>query len=234
MMRLFLILLIFTVINGANAESTVQYHSHENIRATVNDFLSGNLQPSDGIEFQTTIGQLDPRLKLAKCDSPLSAFTASDINQSARFSIGIKCTGHKPWSLYVTVNIKKITDLYVSASPLSRGDMITEEHIHKVKRDINKLRQGFYSNKQDLIGMIAKRSIRAGTILSSKHLTPPIIIQKGDNVDIMAKTPSLVIRMEGKAMSDGAIGQKIRVRNKSSRRIVDAVVVSQNLVKVRM
>ncbi|MDH3325580.1 MAG: flagellar basal body P-ring formation chaperone FlgA [Gammaproteobacteria bacterium] len=233
-MRLFYFLLMLSMIGTSAASTAKQYHSHDDIRSTVNDFLQNSLQLSKGIELKTTVSHLDPRLKLTRCDIPLSAFVSSDMNQNAKFSVGVKCTDQKPWSLYVSVNVEKFTNLYVASSPLSRGEAITEDNIQQVKRDINKLRSGFYTNKDELIGMVAKRSIRAGTIFSNKHITPPMIIKRGDNVDIVAKTSSILIRMPGKAMTDGAKGQRIRVKNNSSRRIINAIVVTPGLVKVRM
>ena len=210
------------------------YHSHDDIQATVKKFLKNNLQQSKGIEITTEIGHLDPRLKLAECDTPLTAFSASDINQSSRFSVGIKCTGGKPWSLYITVNVHKMTNLYVTSRPVSRGEAISEDNIIKVSRDISKLRRSFFSEKDQLLGMIAKRSIRAGTILNNYQLKPPVIIRKGDNVDIIAKTSSLAIRMTGKALNNGAKGQNIRVKNNSSKRIIQATVITPGVVQVRL
>ena len=234
-MRYFYPHFIFILIaSTANASALPQYHAHKDIQETVKYFVDSNLQQSKNIETKTEISPLDPRLNLSKCKVPLSAFSSSDINQSAKFSVGVKCTDQKPWSIYVTVNVEKMATLYIAASPLARGEAITEEDIQQAKRDINKLRRGFYSDKDDLIGMIAKRSIRAGTIFSNKHLSPPLIIKKGDNVNIIARTGSIVIKMGGKAMSDGIEGQRIRVKNNSSRKIINAIAVTPGIVKVRL
>ncbi len=234
-MRTILFILLTNMIIGAvNAGSLPQFHSHKDILNTVETFLAANLQRSRDIETKTRISPLDARLTLARCEVPLSAFSSTDINQNARFSVGVKCGGQKPWSLYVTVKVEKIATLYIASTPISRGDVILEDNIQLVKRDINKLRHGFFVNKRELIGMVAKRSIRAGTIFSQRHLSPPLIIKKGDSVDIIAKTPAILIRMSGKAMSDGAKGQRIKVKNSSSKKIIDAIVMEAGLVSVRI
>jgi len=227
---------ISTLLLGSilNANAAPVYHDHRDIQQSVAAYLENNLQSGKNIEIKTRINPLDRRLRLIKCDVPLSVSSTSNINQSAKVSVGVKCSGSKPWSLYVAVNIKKMASLYVTTGPLSRGESINEDNIQQVKRDINKLRNGFYTDKHQILGMIAKRSIRPGTIISSKHLTPPMIIKKGEAVDIIAKTSSLTIRMGGKAMSDGAKGQKIRVKNNSSKKIINAIVLNHGLVKVRL
>jgi len=211
-----------------------QYHAHSDIQKTVTGFVEDNLQRNQGIEIETKISKLDSRLRLTQCEIPLSAFTTAAINQTSKFSVGVKCNGKKPWSLYVSIKVIKTAQLYVASAPLSRGEVINEDKIIKVKRDISKLRRGFYKNKHHLVGMIAKRSIRAGTIFSEKHLTPPLIIKKGDSVNIIAKTSALTIRMQGKAMSDGAKGQRIKVKNNSSRRVIEAIAITPGIVKVRL
>ncbi len=228
------ILLCALLAAPLSAKDLPGHHSHNDIQNTVAQFLKANLQRSDNIEIKTKVSRLDPRFKLAKCEVPLTAFSASDVNAQPRFSVGIRCNSNKPWSLYLTVNVEKLASLYITASPLSRGEILNENNIQRVKRDINKLRRGFFSNKKELIGMITKRSIRTGTIISSHHLKPPLMIKKGDNVDIIANTRSITIRMTGKAVSNGIKGQRIRVKNNSSRKIIDAIVITPGLVKVRI
>jgi len=234
MRYIYFLLLLTMMIGQASAKSLAEYHAHDDIANTAMLFVQNNLQHSKNTEIQVKVSPIDSRLKLKKCESPLSAFTTSDVNQNARLSVGIKCSGQKPWSLYVTVKVKRIAALYVASTPLSKGETITEHNIQQVKRDISKLRRGFYNDSKQLIGMIAKRSIRAGTIFSSAHLNPPLIIKKGDSVDIIAKTSAITIRMTGKAMSNGAQGQRIRVKNNSSKKVIEAIAVRAGVVKVRI
>ena len=116
-----LILILLFSLNAAtsyaantNSGTQNQYHSHTDIRKAVSQFVENNLQQPKNIQTKTTISTLDKRLKLTKCEIPLTAFTASDINQSRKFSVGVKCNGVKPWSLYLSVNIQKYAQVYIS------------------------------------------------------------------------------------------------------------------------
>lgn len=220
--------------SGSLLAEIQQFHSHSNIIETVNNYVMKNLQKSKDIEFSIQISPIDTRLKLTACELPLNAFSASNLNLSTKFSVGVKCNGIKPWSLYASVRVKKYSKLYSTAVPISRGEPITEKDIILVRRDISNLRQGFFNNKARLIGMLAKRNLRVGTIISAKHLVPPVLVKKGDNVDIVVLSNTISIRMSGEAMSNGAKGQKIRVKNNSSKKIVNAIVTTANTVKIEL
>jgi len=51
-------------------------------------------------------------------------------------------------------------------------------------------------------------------------------------VTLRAQTNALQIRVAGKALMDGALGQRIRVQNTASGRVVEGLVRSAELVEV--
>jgi flagella basal body P-ring formation protein FlgA len=59
-------------------------------------------------------------------------------------------------------------------------------------------------------------------------------IRKGDSVVIRAVAGSLVVRMKGLALQEGAVGKQIQVRNVQSRRIIRAIVTGPGQVEVPM
>ena len=62
----------------------------------------------------------------------------------------------------------------------------------------------------------------------------PIIIKRGDVVMIIAKAGALSVKSAGVAINDGRLGQQIQVKNKASKRIVVARVISSKQVQVVM
>jgi flagella basal body P-ring formation protein FlgA len=76
--------------------------------------------------------------------------------------------------------------------------------------------------------------VKAGMVLTPALLKPQLLIKRGEKVTILADTGAVQVRMEGKALMDGARGQVIRVRNLSSKREVEAAVVAPGIVQVRL
>jgi flagella basal body P-ring formation protein FlgA len=53
-------------------------------------------------------------------------------------------------------------------------------------------------------------------------------------VTLVVDNGGMEIRMAGKALSDGALDQRIRVENVSSRRVVEGIVRSAEIVEIRL
>lgn len=228
--HLFIICLLF--FSTVNANKT--YQSHADIFATVQAYLDSHLISSQDVEIKTKIGHLDKRLKLSPCEKPLKSFSNNHSNFGSKISVGIKCEGTKPWSLYVPVNIQRLATVYVAAQPIAKGEQITHTDIQQVSMDISNLRGSYLKTRPEIVGKISKRSISLGSVFNPRYLRLPVVIKKGDLVDIVAESQGLRIRMEGKAVNSGAKGQKIRVKNLSSKRIIQAIVQDPGLVKIML
>jgi flagella basal body P-ring formation protein FlgA len=80
--------------------------------------------------------------------------------------------------------------------------------------------------------MKLKRNVKADRIVTPSILVAPSIINKGDEVLIVAKNRSIRIEMKGEALRNGVHGQQIPVKNLKSKRIIKAQVLSQGMVTV--
>jgi len=58
------------------------------------------------------------------------------------------------------------------------------------------------------------------------------LIERGQRVTVLAGGNGLEVRMPAEALSHGAKGERIRVRNLSSHRIIEGVVAGAGLVRV--
>ena len=229
---IYILLFCLLFVSSVNANKT--YQSHDKIFATVQNYLDKHITSSQDVEIKTKIGHLDSRLKLSPCENPLKSFSNNHNGFGSKISVGIKCEGVKPWSLYVPVKIQRLATVFVSAQPIAKGDQIVNTDIQQVSMDISKLRGSYAKSKAEIIGKIPKRSIPLGSVFNPRYLRLPIMIKKGDLVDIVAESQGLRIRMQGQAINDGAKGQRINVKNLSSNRTIQAIVKNSGLVKIHM
>ena len=58
------------------------------------------------------------------------------------------------------------------------------------------------------------------------------IVSKGQSVILIATQGGLKVSMTGKALSDGALNQRIRVENLNSGRVVEGIVRSREHVEI--
>jgi len=207
------------------------YQAHDTIRSVAREHALAQVENLPG-EVEVTAGKLDRRLRLAACEVPLSAYDSPNGLKPGRNVVGVRCDGEKPWKLYVTINIATSERVVVAVRPIGRGHMIAAADVRTEMRDTSKLRKAFYSDPEATLGLRAKRTIAAGRILEASLLERRRLIRRGSTVQILANDAGLRVAMKGKALADGARGDRIRVRNLSSGREITGEVVASGVIRV--
>lgn len=86
---------------------------------------------------------------------------------------------------------------------------------------------------KDLIGMQAKRLIAQGRPVQLQSVTPPIVVSRGQEVDIELRHGALHLVTKGKAIGDAYLGQEVRVVNLSSNKTITAIARADGVVEAR-
>ena len=226
------VLAILLILAGPTPAGDLQ--GHRSIRATAETFIAGVVHSSHGAEPSVTAGSLDSRLRLARCDVPLEAFQPSGSRMLGNTTVGVRCTSSSVWTLYVPVSVSLFGDVVVAARPLPRSHLLTAADLKLARRDLAQLHAGYYSNIDQLVGKQAGRNIALDTAVSSLLVKEPLAVRRGQRISLVATAGGLEVRMTGEAMSDGTAGERIRVRNLHSKRIIDGIVKSGTTVQVAM
>lgn len=211
--------------------------------------VAGAIQPLDHISDQVKLfieqtlastpgrhevvpSNLDPRLRLPKCTTPLQTQFLSTQRTSGNMTVSVSCRTGKPWTIHVPVAVKSFVDVAIIARPISRNVPIRETDLRFEEREISLLSSGYYTSIQPLLGKVAKRPLINGTVVSPNDLDAQKIIRRGNRVTIIAEGDSFSVRMEGIAQRDAAEGEQIPVENLSSQRRVDAIAIASGMVKI--
>ena len=83
-----------------------------------------------------------------------------------------------------------------------------------------------------LSGMRLRMPLLAGAALSIDAVEQAPVVRRGQQVTMLVRTAGIEIRAAGIAMSDGQLSERISVQNQTTRRQVEAVVRSSELVEV--
>ena len=175
---------------------------------------------------------LDARLRLNRCDRPLEAFLRPGEKIDNRTNVGVRCTGASPWKVYIPVDLVVTKRVLMPRQSVSRGHVLTESDLVTVERDVTRLRRGYFTDKKRLIGQKARQSLLAGQVITPSMIEADMLIRRGQTVTLSVANDRLNIRMAGKALSDGALHQRIRVENTNSGRVVEGIVRSREHVEV--
>lgn len=183
---------------------------------------------------QVAMESLDHRLRLKICDSELEVFTKTASTTIGHQTIGVKCSFPTTWTVYVPVKVKVFKTVVVANSALSANQIITEKDIKRQTRDIGALRKGYLIDTKPLVGQQAKYAISMGSVINSNSIKPQKIVRRGELILLVASVGKMEVRMNGTALADAQLGQRVKVKNSSSKRVVEGIVEAPGIVKVAM
>jgi flagella basal body P-ring formation protein FlgA len=231
-----LVLLIFSMmlITMSSLATATNLQTAEVLNQTALTFLKQQTAQRHDQEAEISIGHLDRRLRLTECSIPPTAFLSPGTKLQGKLSVGLRCSGHKPWTVYIPAQIKNYATVVVAAHPLPRGKEISDSDLMMIRQDIGQLRSSYFTNSENVIGNILTRSMSSGQAFSSKNVRPPLLVHRGDEVTISASIGGLQVRVKGQALKDAAQGERVSVRNKQSKRVVQGTAVEPGIVNIQM
>ncbi|MFT4585698.1 MAG: flagella basal body P-ring formation protein FlgA [Gammaproteobacteria bacterium] len=203
----------------------------DNIRATVRDFAAREIVGDDE-NVKITVGRLDPRLRLAACSERLEAYFSAGTKTTGQTNIGVRCAGPKAWSLFVPLTVDRLVRVAVALAALPRGRIVTAQDVNYELRSLTAIGQSYFAPNEDLIGQITTRPIMAKSPFTHNMVKAPRLVRRGERIVLSLHTGSVAVRVAGEALSDGTRGQQIRVRNLSSKRIINGTVGDPGVVLV--
>lgn len=112
------------------------------------------------------------------------------------------------------------TDDVTSTRALQRGAIIRDGDV-----------RGPYA-EEDYVGLELIRSVRAGAIMTPRHVRVPLQVKRNETVTLVFRHGPLTMETTGRALGEGADGDQISVMNTTSRKRVTGRIIGQGLVEV--
>ena len=214
--------------------AATKWQSHAAIRTTAQSFVDAFAASHHEGRTQVKLGQLDHRLRLKNCTTPIEAFMPDGGRVMGNTTIGVRCPDQGGWNIYVSARIDVFGPVLVARQPIPRGTPVRDGDLELVERNLSNLPYGYYTESQPVVDQLAKRTIAAATVITPTMLQAPKLVKRGELVSVIAETGALKIRTRGQALGDGKAGDLVRVRAEGSRRVVDGTVISTGVVKVTL
>ena len=230
MRQLIVICAGFAGAAAALADGT-QWQSVDEIRAAAEIHVR-DLTGAAGNHTTVRASSLDPRHRLPRCDRDLNTFMRRGSTIGSRTVVGVECRGARPWKVYIPVDVVVMAKVVTARSTLSRGHLLTADDLVIAERDVSRMSAGYVSSPEALVGQRVKTQIIAGRVISPAMLEVDSIVARHQSVTLIANTNGITVSMTGKALADGALGQRIRVENSNSGRVIEGVVRSAEHVEI--
>ncbi len=227
---------VFSTSLMAQAEE-LQFENIEELSTRVKLFAEKHFIQIYGKEkyqrdVRLRVSNLDRRLKLRHCDKETDFELIRPAHQGRNVTVKAQCNSDRHWSIYVPITLEVYADVVVATRNLGRGAVISDNDVKYQRINTAGLPSGHLIDKNRILGMELKRSVRVGSYLLLSSLEKPRVVNKGDSVVLEARQNALQVSAKGTALNNGQVGEQIKVRNNQSDRVVDAMVTGPGRVMV--
>ena len=218
---------------AALSQAEAGSHSLSDIASTAALVMQSRAVAQGYQHIDVQVRPLDGRLGLAKCTQDLEALPTSTKRALGAVSVGIRCPGEETWTLYVRGEVAANQVVPVLTAALRRGDLIGNNDIILKKRRITQENGGIVTEIDGLIGMEARRNLDPGNPLRFNDLVAPILVERGQTVNIVSGGSGLRVSMPGEALAKGAAGHRVLGAKLTSGTRVDGVIATDGSVSIQ-
>ena len=230
LLRLFMLILNFFVWTGLSTVQASERITGFDIKAQAKSVLT-----SSGTSLDLMVSD---RRTFFKCAEPLT-FTPRMENDWS--TVEVNCASEN-WSTVLRNNRtfqieEELEQPYdplksktvVVKKNITKGEVITEDHLTYSFQISDDLPGGF-TTMSEIIGRKAKFNLARGAVIKTRQLEIVYPVEKGKAVLLVANNSRLSITVSAIALEAGQLGDMIKVKNSTSDRILNAIVIGEKKV----
>ena len=185
------------------------------------------------LRMEVSVGQLDPRLRLAPC-ARVEPHLPAGARLWGRTRLGLRCVdGAVRWNVYLPITVKAYGPAWVLAGNVATGTVLTQHDAMESEVDWAAERAAIVANPEAWVGQIAARPLLAGQALRQGMVRAPDLFKSGAQVRVVAQGQGYAVTAVGRALSAGSEGQNIRVRMANGR-LVSGIVLSDGTIEAAL
>lgn len=213
---------------GGVRRVTVRRASHAVLAETIMELVGDALARHDFSDYVITLSNSNP------LHAPIDATLAPHVRNLAHdpitntFTAEVTLTpggdAHR-----ISGRAEIAVAVPVLAHGVARGDVIRPEDVIFITTPASRAPSDALLNIDAVVGMAAKRALRAGVALKPFDLQRPTIIARGDIVLIRFSSGAIDLTTRARALNDVAQGDQARFVNLQSSRIIEAVATEPGL-----
>jgi flagella basal body P-ring formation protein FlgA len=132
----------------------------------------------------------------------------------------------------VSVKIGIIKPVLVTSRIIRANEPITADNVTFQSRDVASVSEPPICDIAQTSGMVATHYLPVGRSLTNSMIMTPPTMKVGDNVTIKYSHGPLSLTADGVARENGSVGDRIKVSNTLSRKIITAVIVDNTTVAI--
>ncbi|MBR5305044.1 MAG: flagellar basal body P-ring formation protein FlgA [Candidatus Gastranaerophilales bacterium] len=132
----------------------------------------------------------------------------------------------------INVQTQVFAHVLVASDVIQFNQAINESNTKLEKREISKYLGKTYS--VNVSNMISTRNYPKGSIILGTYAKQKALVLKNSNIDIIFESKNMKIKLRGRALNDGAKGDRILVKSDKYNKTYNGIIKSENEVVVRI
>ena len=177
----------------------------------------GKVGESGGSRVEVTLGQLDPRLRLAPCQG-IEPYLPPGVRLWGKARIGLRCkVGTTPWNVYLPVTVRVFGRALVVPAGAAAGSVLSESDLAEAEVDLAEDFTPALVDPRLAVGRTLAQNLKPGQTLRQTHIKSRQWFVAGETVRVVATGEGFALESEAQALSNGIEGQPARVRTESGR-----------------
>jgi len=133
---------------------------------------------------------------------------------------------------YVPVRVHWWADAVVVKNDTPARAMLTPPMLGRKRVDIAGHAGRWWNDTRQLVGTRTTRPLRKGQAVFSSYVKRPPLINRGDEVSMLAHIGGIQVFATGKALKSAGLGDTVRVQNIRSKQVMQATVIGAHAVRV--
>lgn len=194
--------------------------------------LDGGRRASAGAQrVEVSLGQLDPRLRLAPCQR-IEPYLPAGAVLWGKTRVGLRCAqGPTAWNVFLPITVSVFGKAWVAAAPLSAGSVVTAADLAQAEVNLAEDVSTAVTDTRQALGRTLVHALNTGQALRQADLKARQWFSAGDEVKVSARGSGFDVAGTGQALTHGLEGQPVRVRVESGRVLV-GMPVGERLVEL--
>ncbi|MCL1940763.1 MAG: flagellar basal body P-ring formation chaperone FlgA [Synergistaceae bacterium] len=162
---------------------------------------------------------------------PQGALTGPASVKPGAASVNLKFRDNKKVERTLLVRLTWYQPAIILKRAMKRGEIIRAEDIGE--RSVKIITPNVYASSPDeVVGKSLRNHLQQGEMILLSLLANMPIIHKGKIITIYINSEGIIIESPGEALQDGSLGDRINVRNLSSKKIVSGIIRTPERVEV--
>ncbi|VVE08679.1 flagella basal body P-ring formation protein FlgA [Pandoraea horticolens] len=196
----------------AAAPQNSQFQNTEAIRQTAERFLR---EQTTGLPGRVAITLGDAVSDRMPACPVLEPFLPPGARLWGSTTVGVRCSGERPWTLYLQARVSINATYFVAARQINPGETIGPNDLSPRQGDLTLLPRTVATDAGQIVGTVAVNRITSGLPIRADLLRSAIAVQQGQTVRVVSRGSGFEVSTEGQVLSRASAGDPVQVRTRA-------------------